>query len=134
MTRHSNLISIVAAAVLISAVVSSLVTYKFAKHLESDDVYLVGSATITNPERLPEYQAIAGPLAEQTGGYVPLAFSAPEMIEGTVPTQGLMFVERYDSMEGLEAFINSEEFAEAKKLRNQIADVHFMLILDAYSH
>ena len=96
-------------------------------------VYLVGAVTITDPGRLPEYQAIAGPLATSMGGYRPLAYAAPEMIEGKSPSQGSLFIERYDSLEGLKAFINSDEFREAKKLRDQVADVHFMLWLPAIS-
>ena len=102
--------------------------------MNDEAVYLIGAVTITDPERLPEYRAIAEPLAERAGGYVPLAFSEPTMIEGDRPTAGLYFVERYDSIEGLRAFIGSKEFQEAKVLRDQVADVHFMLAIDAYQH
>ena len=95
-------------------------------------VYLIGAVTVTDPERLPEYQAITGPLAGAIGGYVPLAFSQPILIEGDVqhPQSGY-FIERYDSVEGLNAFLNSPEFQQAKKLRDQVADVHFMVWLPA---
>ena len=126
---------LIAAVLMLTAFVSSALTYTWLKPPAPDDaVYLVGAVTITDAERLPEYQAVAGPLAARTGGYVPLAFSEPRMLEGERPTQGLYFVERYDSLEGLYAFIESEEFQAAKMLRDQVADVHFMLVVDAYRH
>lgn len=97
--------------------------------------YLIGAATITDFERLPEYRAIAEPLAEK-GGYVVIASgvtggNGAELLEGDWPAEGLLFIERYDSMKELLDFANSAEFAEAKKLRDQVADVHFMLALES---
>ena len=96
-----------------------------------ESVYLVGSVTVTDPERLPEYQKIAGPLAARTGGYIPLAHHNPNIIEGELPAAGSYFIERYDSIEGLNKFINSPEFQEAKKFRDEVADVHFMMWVPA---
>jgi len=121
---------VIAGSVLVTAVITS----DLAKNSSLDSsVYLIGAVTITDPERLPEYQAVAGPLAAKSGGYVPLAFAEPSMIEGFPPTEGLFFIERYDSHEGLMAFLNSPEFKEAKKLRDKVADVQFMLWLPALS-
>lgn len=118
-----------------TAAISSGVTWGVARNeVSSESVYLVGAVTITDPERLPEYQAVAGPLAAETGGYVPLAFSEPRSIEGEAPAPGLFFVERYDSLEGLQNFVNSPEFRQARTLRDEVADVHFMLAVDAYQH
>ncbi len=55
-------------------------------------VYVIGSVTITDPERLPEYQVVAGPLAAQAGGYLPLAFAEPKLIEGRLPLDALYFI------------------------------------------
>jgi uncharacterized protein (DUF1330 family) len=111
---------------------SSLVTRNLVSPSVSDtSVYLVGAVSITDPDRLPEYQAIAGPLAGKMGGYLPLAYASPEMIEGESPTPGFYFIERYDSLAGLQAFVNSPDFQKAKKLRDQVADVHFMMWLPA---
>lgn len=117
--------------VVVGVIASALITRAQITSLADSSVYLIGSVTITDRERLPEYQAIAGPLAADAGGYLPLAFASPDMIEGEPPTGGLYFVERYDSIEGLNAFINSEEFQAAKELRDQVADVHFMMWLPA---
>jgi uncharacterized protein (DUF1330 family) len=117
---------------LIAVLASSLLTYQLSHPSQSKEaVYLVGAVTITDPERLPEYQAIAGPLAGKLGGYLPLAFAAPGLIEGQMPADALYFIERYDSLEGLQGFIASPEFRQAKLLRDQVADVHFMMWLPA---
>jgi len=111
---------------------SSLVTRNLmCPSIPDTSVYLVGAVSISDPDRLPEYQAIAGPLAGKMGGYQPLAYASPEMIEGESPTAGFYFIERYDSLAGLQAFVTSPEFQEAKKLRDQVADVHFMMWLPA---
>jgi uncharacterized protein (DUF1330 family) len=111
---------------------SSLVTrHLMLPTLADHPVYLVGSVTITDPERLPEYQAVAGPLAAQVGGYLPLAFAEPQLIEGRLPMDAIYFIERYDSLEGLQRLLESEDFRQAKKLRDKVAEVHFMMWLPA---
>jgi uncharacterized protein (DUF1330 family) len=117
--------------------VTSLITgYWFGQNhndevTSSTAIYLIGAVTTIDSERLPEYQKRAGPLAATSGGYVPLAFSEATMIEGQAPSTGQFFIERYDSLEGLNRFINSPEYAEAKLIRDEVADVHFMMWLPA---
>ena len=119
-------------AVIVVSVISTLLFTRTPVDAPPDtSVYLIGAVTITDPQRLPQYQAIAGPLAGKMGGYEPLAYAAPHMIEGLVPTAGFYFIERYDSLAGLNAFIDSPEFQQTKKLRDQVADVHFMMWLPA---
>jgi len=123
-------------SLVIVAAMSSLVTLMATQESRAtseaaEPVYLIGAVTVNDNERLPDYQAIAGPLAAKAGGYVPLAHSMPSMIEGEIPTGGSYFIERYDSLEGLMKFVNSAEFQEAKKFRDEIADVHFMMWLPA---
>ena len=119
---------LIVAGIVVSALVTRLLS---AACIPDDSVYLVGAVTITDADRLPQYQAVAGPLAGKMGGYIPLAYAEPNMIEGEQPTKGSFFIERYDSLEGLQAFIDSPDFQAAKKLRDQIADVHFMMWLPA---
>jgi uncharacterized protein (DUF1330 family) len=129
-------LGIYAASLVIVAVVSAWVARSVTLNsLETSEtensVYLIGAVTVNDHERLPQYQEIAGPLAAKAGGYVPLAHSSPNMIEGKLPANGSFFIERYDSLEGLMSFINSAEFQKAKILRDEIADVHFMMWLPA---
>lgn len=94
---------------------------------------MIGAATITDFERLPEYRAIAEPLARK-GGYEIVASGVADgegarLLEGDWPATGLIFIEEYDSMAALIEFAESSEFAEAKHLRDQVANVHFMIAL-----
>ena len=117
--------------ILVAALSSWITLESIDNGLTDESVYLVGSVTITDPERLPDYQKIAGPLAAKHGGYIPLALGEATVIEGELPAAGSYFIERYDSLEGLNRFVNSPEFQEAKKLRDEVADVHFMMWLPA---
>ncbi len=130
-TNIAYIMGLVVVAVMSSLATLSVTQKSHAAAENAESVYLIGAVTVTDLDRLPEYQAIAGPLAAKSGGYVPLAHSMPNMIEGEVPNDGSFFIERYDSLEGLMAFVNSEEFKEAKKFRDEIADVHFMMWLPA---
>lgn len=125
------IVSLVVVAAASSFITQKLTRDSLATSEAEKAVYLIGAVTINDHERLPQYQAIAGPLAAKAGGYVPLALSKPNMIEGDLPTAGSYFIERYDSLEGLMSFVNSAEFQEAKKFRDEIADVHFMMWLPA---
>lgn len=119
--------------VLVSAALSALGTWYVLTRPDQEAVYVIGSVTVTDPARLPEYQAQAQPVAHGHGGYEPLGFGAPRRIEGTVPTHGMFFVERFASQEALDRFLNDEAFRSLKPLRDEVADVHFMLAIDAYA-
>lgn len=96
----------------------------------NEPAYLVGAATITDFENLPAYRAKAEPLAKK-GGYIVVASGDTEqgsakLLYGDWPATGLLFIEKYDSMEDLLAFANSQDFAQLEELRDSVADVHFM--------
>jgi uncharacterized protein (DUF1330 family) len=131
MSRKANVVFYLT-SILATAAVTAMVMFQVNSHSVSErSVYLIGAVTITDPDGIGEYQAIAGPLAGEAGGYIPLAYATPNMIEGVTPAPGMFFIERYDSLEGLQAFIESEGFKDAKKLRDQVADVHFMMWVPA---
>lgn len=118
--------------ILVSAALSSLGTWYVLTRSNQEAVYVIGSVTVTDLARLPKYQSQAQPVAHSHGGYEPLGFGPPRRIEGTVPTQGLFFVERFASQEALDRFLNDKAFRSLKPLRDEVADVHFMLAIDAY--
>jgi len=112
---------------------SSLVSWNLAKTREPEDpVFVIGAVTILDSERLPEYQAIAQPIAHGAGGYLPQAMGTPQLLEGALPSQGQFFVERFDSQEALEVFLDAMDQSGALTLRDEVARVHFMLALPAY--
>ena len=119
--------------ILVSAALSACATRYVLTSKNNNAVYVIGSVTVTDPARLPEYQAQAQPLAHSSGGYEPLGFSQPRLIEGQLPAEGLFFVERFESDEALNGFLNSAAMQDLKNLRDQVAKVHFMLAIDAYA-
>ena len=96
--------------------------------------YLIGAATITDFDRLPQYRQIAEPLAERQGYRIiasgTVNGAGAVLLEGEWPAQGLWFIERYESISGLLAFTGSKEYQDAKKLRDAVADVHFMIAIE----
>lgn len=119
-------------SLVVCAAVSAILSRYLSEYMPTDQtVYLVGAVTITDPEKLAEYQTIAGPLAARTGGYTPLAFADPVMIEGQEPSSDLYFIERYDSAQDLQNFVQSKQFQQAKVLRDQAANVRFMMWMPA---
>jgi uncharacterized protein (DUF1330 family) len=121
------------AILLIATVgVSIAGTAHYLQSVSQHAVYVIGAVTVTDPERLPEYQAVAQPMAHRLSGYTPLAFDQPLVLEGELPLDARYFVERFSSMTELEAFLAEMEKSGALALRDAAADVHFMLALPAY--
>ena len=48
-----------------------------------------------------------------------------QVLEGTWPFNGLVVIEKYDSMDALLKFWNSPEYRKAKKLRDGLMDCQF---------
>lgn len=118
--------------VIATAGISITGTAQYLNTVSADAVYVIGAVTVTDPERLPDYQAIAQPMAHRLSGYTPLAFDQPQVLEGELPLQARYFVERFSSMAELETFLVEIEASGALELRDAAADVHFMLALPAY--
>ena len=95
-------------------------------------VYVIGAVSITDAERLPEYRAMSEPMAHRLAGYEPLAYAQPEVLDGKLPIDARYFVERYDSREQLKEFMTELKSTGGLQLRNEIADMHFLLALPAY--
>lgn len=113
--------------------ISSAVTWKIAAEIEpKNPIYVVGAVTVLDADRLPLYQSVAQPIAHEAGGYLPQAFGAPQLLEGTLPSPGQFFVERFDSPDALQRFLAAMNESGAIALRDEVAEVHFMVALPAY--
>jgi uncharacterized protein (DUF1330 family) len=117
---------------LLVAATSSVLTRWWIESGSADAVYVLGRVSVTDPERLPDYQAIAQPIAHSAGGYEPLGFGQANLLEGRAPMDGLYFVERFSSAEALASFQSAIEESGALGLRDEVAEVHFMLSIPAY--
>ncbi|MGP1353624.1 MAG: DUF1330 domain-containing protein [Parasphingopyxis sp.] len=74
------------------------------------------------------YGAAAGKLVEQFGGRYLLRGPGAELLEGDFGDGASMVISEWPDKAAAKAFWNSPEYAEAKKLREGIADVQVLLI------
>ncbi len=118
---------------LLLVTLSSLITWNLAQPVEPEKpVYVIGAVTILDAQRLPLYQSVAQPIAHSSGGYLPQGFGNPQLLEGEIPSPGQFFVERFESAEALQRFLSAMDESGATALRDEVAQVHFMVALPAY--
>ncbi|MFT4520305.1 MAG: hypothetical protein ACI9JM_002707 [Halioglobus sp.] len=93
-------------------------------------IYVVVSGRVLQPKKLAPYAAASGPLAEAAGLEF-LANSKPVLLEGKWPhEEGTVAVEKFSSKEELEKFWNSDAYREAKKLRDGVVDIDFIIAVE----
>ena len=90
---------------------------------------MVVSGTVVDAEGLGPYGEKAGPLAQAAGISV-LARGNAKLYEGEWKHPPVLTVERFDSMQALDAFWNSEGYQEAKKLREGKFLVDFIVAVE----
>jgi len=94
--------------------------------------YLIVSADrlpgVTNEDYTP-YREAAGPLAQAAGINVIAPAQAPTLLEGTWPHKNVM-IETFPSMEALKTFWYSEGYQSAKKLRDGLSKVNFIMAVE----
>ena len=74
------------------------------------------------------YAPAASALVEKFGGRYVLRAPGADMLEGTVGPGGSVVISEWPDKAAAEAFWNSPEYAEAKKLREGVADVDVLLV------
>ncbi len=75
------------------------------------------------------YSRAAGPLAREAGLQMLASAQEPLVLEGSWP-YGNLAVEIYPSMDALREFWYSDSYQEAKKLREGLATVNFILAVE----
>lgn len=83
---------------------------------------------VTNADYAP-YQQAAGPLARAAGLTMTAGAQEPVVLEGNWPFRNVM-LERYDSMEALQTFWNSDDYQAAKKMREGLSTVNFIIAIE----
>ena len=91
-------------------------------------VYLVVSAEVRNEEALEPYRQQAVPLAEAAGLEI-LGSGEIELMEGDWDHFPALTLEKFDSRAALHKFWYSQEYQQAKKLREGHLDVQFIVAL-----
>lgn len=90
---------------------------------------MIVTAKIADRERfIAGYGAAAGALVERFGGRYLLRTPGALALEGSFGDGASMVISEWPSKEVALAFWNSPEYAEAKKLREGIADCQVLLI------
>jgi uncharacterized protein (DUF1330 family) len=92
-------------------------------------VYLVVSAEVRNEEALEPYRQQAVPLAEAAGLEI-LGSGEIELMEGDWDHFPALTLEKFDSKAALHKFWYSQEYQQAKKLREGHLDVQFIVALE----
>ena len=91
--------------------------------------YMIVTAAIHDRDRfMGGYGAKAAALVEQFGGRYLLRAPGAELLEGHFGDRASVVISEWPDKEAAERFWNSPEYAEAKKLREGIADCQVLLI------
>lgn len=91
--------------------------------------YMIITARIADREAfIHGYGAAAGKLVAQFGGKYVLRAPGAQLLEGAFGDGASVVISEWPDKAAALAFWNSPEYAEAKKLRDGIADVQVVLI------
>ena len=91
--------------------------------------YMIVTASIKDRDKfISGYGATAGALVEKFGGRYVLRGPGAELLEGEFGDGASMVISEWPDKETAKKFWDSPEYAEAKKLRADIADCQVLLI------
>lgn len=91
--------------------------------------YMIVTAKVHDRERfITGYGAAAAALIPRFGGQYLLRGPGAECLEGNFGEGASMVISRWPDRAAAKAFWNSPEYAEAKRLRDGLADVQVLLI------
>jgi uncharacterized protein (DUF1330 family) len=91
--------------------------------------YMIVTAKITDRDAfITNYGLTAGALVEQFGGRYVLRGPGAQLLEGSFGDGASMVISEWPDKASALAFWNSPEYAQAKKLREGIADCQVLLI------
>lgn len=94
--------------------------------------YMVVSSKLLKPDEIGPYREAAGPLAQAAGIEILARRANAELLvlEGKWPYEEGITVERFRSMKALKDFWYSDGYQEAKKLREGVAKINFIIALE----
>ena len=91
--------------------------------------YMIVTAKISDRDAFIQgYGAAAGALVEKMGGKYVLRGPGAELLEGDFGAGASMVISEWWDKDAAQAFWNSAEYQEVKKLREGIADCQVLLI------
>lgn len=83
--------------------------------------YLIVDTQIDNPEAYEEYKRLAKPIAEKYGGVYRARGGALDVVEDNLWTPTRLVIIEFPDMAAARAFVDSEEYAPVKPLRQKNA-------------
>ena len=103
-----------------------------ASEEEAPPAYIVVSSKLLKPDAMGPYLEAAGPLAQAAGIEVVARAAKADLLvlEGEWPYEEGITVERFRSMKALKDFWFSDGYQEAKKLREGVAKINFIIALE----
>ena len=131
--RSGNMF-LLAAMFLVGALVGSVATSEMSAEVApqvAPPAFLIGVTGVAEPGALTAYSEAAGPLAARAG--IQGMAQSPEVhvLEGEWPFEGrTVLLERFTSLQALLDFWYSNEYQEAKKLREGLVDIEFLIAVE----
>jgi len=89
--------------------------------------YLVVKVDVTDMEQYKKYMAVSPDVIKKFGGRFVARGGEKITLEGPEETQRMVMIE-FPSLERIKAFYHSDEYQEAKKLRQGAATAQFIAI------
>lgn len=95
--------------------------------------YMIISVNEINPDKMEPFKKATRPIVQSVGGAELLAVSPQsniEVLEGEFDYPGLLLIEKFESMDAIKRYWYSDEYAEAKKLREGHAEANFFIAIE----
>ncbi len=90
--------------------------------------FILADTRIHNPEGYEEYKALAKPIAEKYGGVYRARGQGHKVCEGELWQPSRLVIIEFPDMASAEAFVNSEEYAPVRKIRQACANCNIILV------
>ncbi len=126
-----NILALV--ALVVGLVLGASLGVAYAENEAAPAAYVVVGGRMIDASGLEAYGELAGPPA-QAAGIEMLARGEGEglhLVEGTMPTEGFIAVERFRSLEDFLGFWNSDAYQQAIELRKGKVELDFVVALEA---
>jgi uncharacterized protein (DUF1330 family) len=89
--------------------------------------YFIARVNVTDPEKYKDYTSVTPGVVEKYGGKFVVRAGEMVTLEGPELTERIVVIE-FPTLERVKEFYNSEEYQQAKKLREGAATTSFIAI------
>jgi len=90
--------------------------------------YLVVDTKIHNPEKYEEYKILAKPIAEKYGGIYRVRGGKLDVRESELWSPTRVVIIEFPDVKAAQSFVDSEEYAPVKKIRNDNAQCSLFIV------